>query len=100
MRALLVNPEFPDSYWSGKHALPISRRRCLLPPLGLITVAALLPEDWSCRLVDLNIESLTDEDLAWAEVVMLTGMLVQRTSLHELLARCRRLGVRTVVGGP
>ena len=100
MRVLLVNPDFPDSYWSGKYALSFARRRSLLPPLGLITVAALLPKDWTCRLVDLNVESLRDEDLAWAEVVFLTGMLVQRPSLHEVLARCRRMGVRTVVGGP
>ena len=100
MRALLVNPEFPDSYWSARHSLPFVRRRCLLPPLGLITVAALLPRNWECRLVDLAVEPLSDEALQWADVVMLTGMLVQRESLHQVLARCRRLGVRTVVGGP
>jgi radical SAM superfamily enzyme YgiQ (UPF0313 family) len=100
MRVLLVNPEFPESYWSGKYALRFARRRTLLPPLGLITVAALLPKAWACKLVDLNIEPLTDEDLAWADLVMLTGMLVQRPSLHQVLARCRRHGVRTVVGGP
>jgi radical SAM superfamily enzyme YgiQ (UPF0313 family) len=100
LRTLLVNPEFPDSYWSARQCLPFVRRRCLLPPLGLITVAALLPEDWECRLVDLAVEPLTDDALRWADVVMITGMLVQRESLHDVLARCRRLGVRTVVGGP
>jgi radical SAM superfamily enzyme YgiQ (UPF0313 family) len=100
VRALLVNPEFPDSYWSGRHSLPFARRRSLIPPLGLITVAALLPPDWRCRLVDLNVEPLRDEDLLEADVVMLTGMLVQRASLHAVIDRCRRLGVRTVVGGP
>jgi len=100
VRALLVNPVFPNSYWSGKYALPIAGRRSFLPPLSLITVAALLPRDWDCRLVDMNVETLEDRDLAWADVVMLTGMVVQRDSLHEVLARCRRLGVRTVVGGP
>ena len=100
MRVLLVNPLFPDSYWSGSHSLRFARRRCLLPPLGLITVAALLPKDWECKLVDLNVESLPDSEIRQADVVMLTGMLVQRTSLHEVLERSRRLGVRTVVGGP
>jgi radical SAM superfamily enzyme YgiQ (UPF0313 family) len=100
MRVLLVNPAFPDSYWSGRYALPFARRRCLLPPLGLITVAALLPRDWDCRLADLDVEPLADADLERADVVMLTGMLVQRPSLHEVLGRCRRLGKRTVVGGP
>src|SRR5436309_11678596 len=95
MRALLVNPAFPDSYWSGRYSLAFARRRSLLPPLGLITVAALLPRDWTCRLVDLDVEPLREEDLRWADVVFLTGMLVQRPSLHDVLKRCRRLGVRT-----
>jgi len=97
---LLVNPEFPDSYWSGRHALRFSRRRSLLPPLGLITVAALLPPEWEVRLVDLDLEPVSDSELRAADIVMLGGMLVQRPSLQEVLARCRRLGVRTVVGGP
>jgi radical SAM superfamily enzyme YgiQ (UPF0313 family) len=100
VRVLLVNPEFPDSYWSGRHSLAFAKRRSLIPPLGLITVAALLPADWHCRLIDLNVEPLRDEDLVAADVVMLTGMLVQRASLHAVIGRCRRLGVKTVVGGP
>ena len=100
MRALLINPEFPDSYWSGKHALPIANRRCLLPPLGLITVAAMLPRHWTVRVVDLNVQRLSDREIRRADVVMLTGMIVQRESLHRVLDRCKRLGVRTVVGGP
>lgn len=100
MRVLLVNPEFPESYWSGKYSLAFAQRASLLPPLSLITVAALLPEDWDCRLVDLNIETLQDSELQWAEVVMLTGMLVQKKSLHQVVARCRKLGVRTAAGGP
>src|SRR4030095_6513367 len=100
MRALLINPAFPDSYWSGRFALQFAKRRSILPPLGLITVAALLPKSWMLRLVDLDTEPLTDEDLKWADVVMLTGMLVQKPSLHHVLQRCRALRVRTVVGGP
>ncbi len=100
MRVLLVNPRFPDSYWSGRHSLSFVGRKSLLPPLGLVTVAALLPQRWSFRLVDLNVEGLSDEQIRGADVVMLTGMLVQKPSLHETLARCRALGVRTVVGGP
>jgi radical SAM superfamily enzyme YgiQ (UPF0313 family) len=100
MNVLLVNPEFPDSFWSMKHSLRFSRARWAFPPLGLVTVAALLPQHWTFRLVDLNVETLRDDDLRWADVVMLTGMLVQRPSLHRTLARCREIGVRTVVGGP
>ena len=100
MRVLLINPSFPDSYWSGNFSLPFARRRSLLPPLGLITVAALLPRDWTYRLVDLNLRALTDGDLRWADVAMITGLLVQRPSLQQVLARCRKVGLRTVVGGP
>jgi radical SAM superfamily enzyme YgiQ (UPF0313 family) len=100
LRVLLVSPAYPDTYWSLRHTLPLVKRRWLLPPLGLLTVAALLPRSWECRLVDLAIEPLRDADLRAADVVLLTGMLVQRASLHAVLARCQRLGVRTVVGGP
>jgi radical SAM superfamily enzyme YgiQ (UPF0313 family) len=100
MRVLLINPEFPESYWSGRNALPFAHRKSLLPPLGLITVAALLPESWTLKLVDLEVDPLDDEDLTWADVVMVTGMLVQKRSMLEILLRCRELGVRTVVGGP
>jgi radical SAM superfamily enzyme YgiQ (UPF0313 family) len=100
MRALLVNPRFPETYWSLSHMLPLVRRRWLVAPLPLLTVAALLPPHWECRLVDLAVEPLDDAELRRADVVMLSSMLVQRDSLHEVLGRCRRLGVRTVVGGP
>ncbi|MFQ5670156.1 MAG: B12-binding domain-containing radical SAM protein [Acidobacteriota bacterium] len=100
MRALLVNPQFPESYWSGRHALPFAGRHSLLPPLGLITVAALLPQDWEIRLVDTEVEALTDQHLQWADLAMITGMLVQKPSIRKILQNCRRLGIRTVVGGP
>ncbi len=100
MRCLLVNPRTPETYWSLRGALDLVDKRWLVPPLPLLTVAAMLPEPWDLELVDLNVEDLDDRRIAAADVVMLTGMLVQRDSLHELLGRCRRLGVRTVVGGP
>ena len=100
MKALLVQPEFPPTYWSYSYALRFVGKKCVHPPLGLITVAALLPSHWRPELVDLNIEPLSDRRLLEADVVMLTGMHVQRKSLHEVLDRCRRLGVPTVVGGP
>jgi radical SAM superfamily enzyme YgiQ (UPF0313 family) len=100
MRCLLVNPAYPDTYWSLRHMLPLVKRRWLVAPLPLITVAALLPRHWECRLVDLAVRPLADEDLAWADVAFVSGMLVQRESLHQVLARCRRAGLRSVVGGP
>lgn len=100
MKALLVQPEFPPTYWSYTYALRFVGKKCVHPPLGLITVAALLPSHWKPTVVDLNIEPLTDRQLLAADVVMLTGMHVQRKSIHEILARCRKLGVPTVIGGP
>ena len=100
MNALLIYPEFPDTFWSFKHALKFLGKRAAQPPLGLMTVAALLPRTWNKRLVDTNVESLRDRDLAWADVVLLSGMHIQRDSLLAIIERCRARGLRTVVGGP
>ncbi len=99
MNVLLVYPRFPPTYWSYEYALKFVRKKCALPPLGLITVAAILPAHWRPTLVDLNIETLSDRQLRRADVVLLTGMHVQSRSLHEILARCRRLAIPTIVGG-
>src|ERR1700722_11597562 len=100
MRVLLVYPAFPTTYWGFQHSLPLVGRRATLPPLGLISVAALLPPERNdeLRLVDLNVEPLSDEALRWADVVLTGGMLVQEESLHGILARARALGRRTLIG--
>jgi radical SAM superfamily enzyme YgiQ (UPF0313 family) len=100
VKVLLVYPEFPDTFWSFKHALPFEGKRSAFPPLGLLTVSAMLPPRWERRLVDLNVRRLKDSDLAWADVVFLSGMIVQGPSMKEQIARAKRYGVRTVVGGP
>jgi radical SAM superfamily enzyme YgiQ (UPF0313 family) len=100
MNALLIYPEWPDTYWSFKHALPFEGKRSLYPPLGLLTVASLLPPHWNKRLVDTNIRPLTNADLDWADVAMLSGMLIHRDELIQILDRCRARGLRTVIGGP
>ncbi|MFY9853307.1 MAG: B12-binding domain-containing radical SAM protein [Terracidiphilus sp.] len=100
MNALLIYPEFPETFWSFKHALKFLGKRAAQPPLGLMTVAALLPRAWKKRLVDTNVESLRERDLAWADVVMLSGMHIQSESLIHIVERCRAHGLRTVVGGP
>ena len=100
MNALLIYPEFPETYWSFKHALKFVGKRASQPPLGLMTVAALLPRAWNKRLVDTNVERLRDRDLDWADVVMLSGMHIQRKPLLAIVERCRARGLRTVVGGP
>lgn len=100
MKALLINPEFPDTYWSFRHALPFEHKRCAFPPLGLLTVSALLPKFWKRRLVDLNVRSLKSSDINWADIVFVTGMLVQKESVHDVVDRCKELGKRVVLGGP
>jgi radical SAM superfamily enzyme YgiQ (UPF0313 family) len=100
MNILLVYPEFPDTFWSFKHALKFVRKKAGAPPLGLLTVAAMLPSEWEKRLVDLNVTSLTQEDLAWADYVFVSAMIVQRDSARALIARCKEAGVKVVAGGP
>ena len=100
MKILLVNPEFPDTYWSFRHALPFEGKRCAFPPLGLLTVSALLPPTWERRLVDLNIERLKTSDIDWADMVFATAMLVQQDSLKEVVKLAKARGKRVVLGGP
>jgi radical SAM superfamily enzyme YgiQ (UPF0313 family) len=100
MNALLIYPEFPDTYWSFKHALKFLGKRAAQPPLGLMTVAALLPVGWKKRLVDTNVERLRERDLDWADVVLLSGMHIQQAALVAIVERCKARGLRTVVGGP
>jgi radical SAM superfamily enzyme YgiQ (UPF0313 family) len=100
MRVLLVYPEFPDTFWSFKHALPFQGKRSAYPPLGLLTVSAMLPSKWERRLVDLNVRRLKDSDLDWADVVFFSGMMVQGPSMKEHMARAKSRGLRTIVGGP
>ena len=100
MNTLLIYPEFPDTFWSFKHALKFIRKRASSPPLGLLTVAAMLPPDWSPRLVDVNVTRLTETDLAWADYAFVSGMTVQRESAHQLIAQCKSAGVKVVAGGP
>ena len=100
MNILLIYPEFPDTFWSFKHALRFVRRKASSPPLGLLTVAAMLPPSWSKRLADVNVTKLTSEDLAWADFAFVSGMTVQRESAHQIIARCKEAGVKVVAGGP
>jgi len=100
MRILMVYPEFPDTFWSFKHALRFIKKKASFPPLGLVTVAALLPESWEKRLVDMNVTQLRRSDIQWADYVFVSAMVVQRESTHEVLNLCEQLGVKVVAGGP
>ena len=100
MNILLVYPKFPDTFWSFTYALRFIKKKSAFPPLGLLTIAALLPEAWSKRLVDENIDELRDEDLSWADMVFVGAMAVQRKSAVHIIQRCKRRGLKVVAGGP
>jgi radical SAM superfamily enzyme YgiQ (UPF0313 family) len=100
IKVLMVWPRFPSSYWSLGEATQIVPERSLVPPLGLITVAALCPKRWEIRLLDLAFQELSDEDLLWADLVMVSAMQVQRDDAHRTLERAAKIGRRTMIGGP
>jgi radical SAM superfamily enzyme YgiQ (UPF0313 family) len=99
-KILMIYPEFPDTFWSFKHALKFVRKKAFAPPLGLLTVAAMLPPEWEKRLVDLNVTRLAQHDLAWADYVFISAMIVQRETARAVIARCEQAGVPVVAGGP
>ena len=100
MRVLLAYPEMPDTFWAMQHALKIFGKKAMYPPLGLLTVAAMLPDDWELRLVDLNVRPLTDDDLAWADYTFVSAMTVQDQSVRQIIAASKAAGVPVVAGGP
>ena len=100
IKVLMVWPRFPASFWSLGEVMEIVPERSLVPPLGLITVAALCPKQWEIRLVDLSFEELSDEDLLWANLVMVSAMAVQRDEVRQTLERATKLSRRTMIGGP
>lgn len=100
MKALLVFPQESGRFWSFQYAFPYSPKRAFSPPLGLLTVAALLPSSWSKNLIDMNVRELTADDLAWCDLVMLSATVSQRRSVEQVIARCQQAGKVVVAGGP
>ncbi len=100
MKALLVYPNYPDTFWSFKYALSFISKRAVHPPLGLLTVAAMLPEKWEKRLIDMNVANLKDKDLQWADYVFVSAMAVQKKSVKDLISKCKASGLKVVAGGP
>lgn len=100
MRALLLNPEMPKSFWTFEQTCELCEAKALIPPLGLLTVAALLPREWEIRLVDLNVRVPSEADWKWAEIVMISGMVVQSEGMMELCRQAKDRGKTVVVGGP
>ena len=100
MNILLVSPQVPDTFWSFKHALRFVSKKAGEPPLGLLTVAAMLPAEWQKTLVDLNVRALKDSEIARADYVFLSAMSIQEASARAVIQRCNRLGTKVVAGGP
>lgn len=100
MKILLINPDIPLTFWSFKNALNFTSRKALVPPLGLLTVAAMLPRDWETKLIDMTTTKLRDRDIRWADYVFVTAMLIQKKSADQVIERCRKIGTKVVAGGP
>jgi radical SAM superfamily enzyme YgiQ (UPF0313 family) len=99
MKALFIYPEFPETFWSLRHAIKFVGVKALGPPLALLTVAAMLPPDWDKQLVDLNVEPLTEGHLAWADLAFVSAMTVQSPAADVVVRRCRAAGVKVCAGG-
>ena len=89
MNILLVYPMYPDTFWSFRHALRFVSKKASFPPLGLLTVASILPEDWNKKLIDMNATKLEDKDILWADYIFISAMSVQRESVDEIIGRCK-----------
>jgi len=100
MKILLIYPKYPDTFWSFKYALKFISKKASFPPLGLLTVAAMLPKEWEKRLIDMNVSVLSEDDLEWADYVFISAMVVQKKSAREVIRKCKKLGIRVVAGGP
>ena len=100
MNTLLIYPEYPDTFWSWKRIMKIIRRKAAFPPLGLLTVAAMLPVVWKKKLVNMNVAKLKDEDIQWADYVLVSAMITQSESAKEVIARCNKFGKKVIAGGP
>lgn len=100
MNILLVYPDYPDSFWSFKHALRFISKKAAVPPLGLITVSAMLPSSWNKKLVDMNVSQLRDEEILWADYVFISAMHIQKESVNYVIEECIKNGRKIVAGGP
>jgi radical SAM superfamily enzyme YgiQ (UPF0313 family) len=100
MKILLISPRVPDTFWSFKHALKFISKKAGEPPLGLLTIAAMLPAEWQKTVVDLNVRELKDSEISQADYVFLSAMSIQEASARAVIERCNRLGKKVVAGGP
>lgn len=99
-KILLVHPQYPDTFWSFKHILKFISKKAAFPPLGLLTIAAMLPREWEKKLIDLNVTALEKHDIEWADYVFISAMIVQRESVKNIIRQCKEIGATIVAGGP
>ncbi len=100
MNILMVYPMYPDTFWSFKHALKFVSKKASFPPLGLLTVASMLPKDWNKKLIDMNANQLMDDDILWADVLFISAMSIQSESANDVIQRCKKLNAKIAAGGP
>jgi radical SAM superfamily enzyme YgiQ (UPF0313 family) len=100
MNVLLINPQSPETFWSFKYVMDFLGKKAAFPPLGLLTVAAMLPAEWNLRLVDMNVRDLRSRDIEWADYVMLSAMIVHKVAVKEIISRCRKANKPIIAGGP
>ena len=100
MKILMVYPRYPNTFWTFRESLKFVKKKASFPPLGLLTIASMLPEDWEIKLVDLNINSLKNKDVEWADLVFVSAMIIQKESVEDIVKVCNKLGKKIVAGGP
>lgn len=96
----MIYPEFPDTFWSFKYALKFINKKSSFPPLGLLTIASFLPDDWEIKLVDMNVQKLKDEEIFWADFIFISAMLVQKESVNNIIDKAKKFNKKIIAGGP
>jgi radical SAM superfamily enzyme YgiQ (UPF0313 family) len=100
MNILLIFPQYPDSFWSFKKAISFISKKASVPPLGLITVSAMLPITWQKKLVDMNVSTLKTKEIFWADYVFISAMTIQKESVRKIIEECVKCKTKIVAGGP
>lgn len=100
MKILLVYPKYPDTFWSFTHALEVMDKKAAMPPLGLLTIAAMIEDEHELKLIDMNINPISDDDILWADYIFISAMITQKNSTEEVICKCKNLGKKIVAGGP
>jgi len=99
MKALLINPPFPDTFWGYRYLPPLMKKKAVAPPLGLLTFASMLPENWDKKMADMNVSPLNEIDISNSDIVFITGMSIQKKEILSVISQCKRLNKKIVCGG-